>query len=151
MADDGPSGGDEATVASNRAVVTRLWAALYDRHDFDEVGSLFAPDGFYCDMPNPAQGATGPAEVAARLRLGLGRLRAHTHDIERMVAEGDTVVTEHVEHWVFPTGETVSLPFVSVHRLERGRVVLWRDYWNWNTLMEGVPPWWLEEIAAGYR
>jgi limonene-1,2-epoxide hydrolase len=135
----------------NRAVVERLWAALYDRHDFDEVASLFAPDGYYTDMPHPEQGATGPQEVAARLRLGLGKLSDHTHDVEEIVADGDTVVTEHVEHWVFATGERVSLPFVSVHRLEAGRIVLWRDYWDWDTLMGGVPAWWLEEIAAGYR
>ena len=59
------------TAADNTATVHRLWAALYDRHDFDEVGALFSPDGYYCDMPHPEHGATGPAEVAARLRLGL--------------------------------------------------------------------------------
>ena len=136
---------------ANKAVVRRLWAALYDRHDFDEVGSLFASDGYYCDMPHPDQGATGPQEVAARLRLGLEKLEAHHHDIEGMVAEGDTVVTEHTEHWHFPTGERVSLPFVSVHRFRDGQIVQWRDYWNWDTLMSGVPGWWLEEIAVGYR
>ncbi|HEY5164731.1 MAG TPA: nuclear transport factor 2 family protein, partial [Acidimicrobiia bacterium] len=92
------------TADDNKAIVRRLWAALYDRHDFDEVGALFASDGYYCDMPHPDQGATGPAEVAARLRLGLAKLTDHTHDIERITAEGDTVVTEHTEHWFFPTG-----------------------------------------------
>ena len=60
-------------------------------------------------------------------------------------------MTEHVEHWQFPTGELVSLPFVSVHRLRDGHVVLWRDYWDWNTLMDGAPAWWIEHIAGGYR
>src|SRR5260370_17610289 len=108
----------------NKAVVQRLWDALYERHDFDEVGSLFAPDGYYCDMPHPEQGATGPAEVAARLRLGLARLSDHTHDIERIVAEGDTVVTEHTEHCFFPPGERAPLPFVSVHPLDNNRIAL---------------------------
>lgn len=143
--------GPGPAATANKAVVTRLWEALYDRHDFDEVGSLFAADGYYCDMPHPDQGATGPAEVAARLRLGLAKLSDHTHQIERMVADGDTVVTEHVEEWHFPTGERVSLPFVSVHRFREGKIVLWRDYWSWDTLMSGVPAWWLEGIAAGYR
>jgi limonene-1,2-epoxide hydrolase len=137
--------------ADNTATVHRLWAALYDRHAFDEVGGLFSSDGYYCDMPHPEQGATGPAEIAARLRLGLAKLTDHTHDIECIVAEGDTVVTEHTEHWFFPTGEQVSLPFVSVHRFRGDQIVLWRDYWNWDTLMSAVPAWWLDEIAAGYR
>jgi len=136
---------------ANKAVVRRLWDALYERHDFDAVGSFFAPDGYYCDMPHPELGATGPVEVAARLRLGLAKLDDHRHDIERMVAEGDVVVTEHVEHWAFPTGERVSLPFVSVHQLRAGQIVLWRDYWSWDTLMANVPQWWLDDLAAGYR
>jgi len=137
--------------AANRALVGRLWAALYDRRDYDEVGSLFTPDGFYTDMPNPQAGATGPAQIAARLRLGLGPIERHTHDVELLLAEGDAVVTEHVEHWGFPTGETVSLPFVSVHRIRDGQLVSWRDYWNFPTLMDAAPAWWLEHIAAGYR
>jgi limonene-1,2-epoxide hydrolase len=136
---------------ANKALVQQLWDALYERHDFDEVGSLFAADGFYCDMPHPDRGATGPAEIAARLRLGLAKLSGHDHDIERLVADGDTVVTEHVEHWHFPTGEHISLPFVSVHRVRDGRITLWRDYWNWDSLMAGVPQWWLDDLAAGYR
>jgi limonene-1,2-epoxide hydrolase len=136
---------------ANKAVVRRLWDALYEGHDFDAVGSLFAPAGYYCDMPNPELGATGPVEIAARLRLGLAKLEDHRHDIERMVAEGDVVVTEHVEHWAFPTGERVSLPFVSVHQLRAGQIVLWRDYWSWDTLMANVPQWWLDDLAAGYR
>jgi len=140
---------DQAT--GNQAVVERLWAALYDRRDYDEVGSLFAADGFYVDMPNPAAGATGPAEVAARLRLGLQPVERHWHDVEEILAVGDTVVTEHVEHWQFPTGELVSLPFVSVHRLRDARIRLWRDYWDFGTLMNSAPGWWLEHIAGGYR
>jgi len=40
---------------------------------------------------------------------------------------------------------------VSVHRFRNDQIVLWRDYWNWDTLMGAVPAWWLDEIAAGYR
>ena len=120
-------------------IVERLWSALYDRRDFDEVGSLFSSDGRYQDMPLKDEWATGPAEVAARLRLGLDRLERYWHDVEQIIAEGDTVMTEHVEHWLFPTGELVSLPFVSVHRVRDDQVVLWRDYWDWNTLMDSAP------------
>ena len=134
----------------NKAIVARLWSLLYDHRDFDGVGALFAEDGHYVDMPAPDVGAIGPAQVAARLRLGLAPLADHHHDVEELLAENDTVVTEHVEHWSFPSGERVSLPFVSIHRLRDGKIVLWRDYWNWNTLMDGVPQWWLDHIAQGY-
>ena len=114
----------------NKATVALLWRRLYDERDYEGVGALFAEDGTYVDMPAPEAGAVGPVQVGARLRLGLAPLTELHHDIEEIVAEGDTVVTEHVEHWRFPTGEQVSLPFVSVHRLRDGQIVQWRDYWN---------------------
>jgi len=39
-----------------------------------------------------------------------------------MVAEGDTVVTEHAETWHWHTGEQVTLPFVSVQELRDGSI-----------------------------
>ena len=65
-----------------------------------------------------------------------------------MVAEGDTVITEHTEEWHFGTGEVVALPFVSVHVVEEGKIKLWRDYWDMATLMNGAPSWWVERVAA---
>jgi limonene-1,2-epoxide hydrolase len=63
-----------------------------------------------------------------------------------MVAEGDTVFTEHTEDWHFGEGVVVSLPFVSVHVVEDGRAKLWRDYWDLQTLLGKAPQWWLEHI-----
>ena len=40
--------------ATNREVVEQLWRDLYAR-DFDAVGSAFADDGEYTDMPTPAE------------------------------------------------------------------------------------------------
>ncbi len=37
---------------------------------------------------------------------GSNRWRTSAHDVRTTVCEGDTVVTEHVEHWEWPTGET---------------------------------------------
>ncbi|HYL53586.1 MAG TPA: nuclear transport factor 2 family protein, partial [Acidimicrobiia bacterium] len=88
------------------------------KHSFEKVGAYFAPDGEYTDMPTPAEDvARGPAQIAARLRLGLDPLSAISHDVRAIVCDGDTVVTEHVEHWEWPTGERASLPFVSVQQI----------------------------------
>ncbi len=101
---------------NTRELVERFWGDLY-RRDFDAVGAYFADDGEYTDMPTPAEDvARGPAQIAARLRLGLEPLESISHDIRVIVCEGDTAVTEHVEHWAWPTGERASLPFVSVQQ-----------------------------------
>jgi hypothetical protein len=67
-----------------------------------------------------------------------------------VVADGDVVITEHTETWLWRTGETVTLPFVSVHVIEAGKIVRWTDYWDLQTLLGSAPAWWIEEIAAGY-
>jgi len=133
---------------SNRDVVEKLWADLY-RRDFDAVGAAFADDGEYTDMPTPADDvARGPEQIAARLRLGLEPLESISHDVRTTVAEGDVVVTEHVEHWAWPTGERASLPFVSMHEFRGGRIVRWWDYWDMATLMNNAPAWWVEHVMA---
>ena len=133
---------------TNRQVVEKLWADLYQR-DFDAVGAAFAADGEYTDMPTPAEDvARGPEQIAARLRLGLGPLESISHDIRVIVAEGDVVVTEHVEHWQWPTGERASLPFVSMHEFRAGKIVRWWDYWDLATLMNNAPAWWVEHIMT---
>src|SRR5581483_9906711 len=84
-------GGDNVRQGGgNRALVEQLWETLY-RRDFVGVGALFAADGEYTDMPTPADDvARGPAQVAARLRLGLEPLAAISHTVRTIVAEGDT-------------------------------------------------------------
>ena len=131
-----------------RQVVERFWADLY-RRDFDAVGAYFADDGEYTDMSTPADDvAHGPAQIAARLRVGLEPLSAISHDVRTIVSDGDIVVTEHVEHWEWPTGERASLPFVSVQQLRDGKFIRWWDYWDLATLMNSAPAWWVEHIMT---
>jgi limonene-1,2-epoxide hydrolase len=64
-----------------------------------------------------------------------------------MVAEGDTVVTEHTATWHFPTGEVIPLPFVSIHVVRAGKFDLWRDYWDITAWVAAAPQWWIEHIT----
>jgi len=145
------SGSERETLEQrNRRLVQAFWRDL-ERRDFDGVASYFAEDGHYEDVPAPDSGATGPRAVAARLRVGLEPIEDYVHHLHRMVAEGDTVFTEHTEDWHFGDGVVVSLPFVSVHVIEDGRIKLWRDYWDLQTLLGSAPQWWLEHIAKAGR
>jgi limonene-1,2-epoxide hydrolase len=94
--------------------------------------------------------ARGPDQIVARLRLGLEQISEYQHSLRLMVAEGDTVITEHAETWHWHTGEQVTLPFVSVHELRDGTIVRWWDYWDLQTLMGAAPDWWIEHVAQGY-
>jgi limonene-1,2-epoxide hydrolase len=133
---------------SRRETVEQFWADLY-RRDFEAVGAYFAADGEYTDMPTPAEDvARGPAQIAARLRLGLEPLEAISHDVRAIVCDGDIAVTEHVEHWSWATGERASLPFVSVQEFRGDKIVRWWDYWDLATLMNAAPAWWVEHIMT---
>lgn len=133
----------------NKAVVAQLYDALY-RKDADGVGAFFADDGVYTDVGSPADDvATGPAQVAARIRPVFEGVELSDKD-RRTYADGDVVVTEHVEVWHWRTGERVEFQLASVHEFRDGKIVRWLDYWDLQTLMNAAPVWWVEQILAAY-
>ncbi|HIF63191.1 MAG TPA: nuclear transport factor 2 family protein [Deltaproteobacteria bacterium] len=133
------------TEANNTELAGAFWQALYSR-DWQKVAGFFDDASHYEDVPAPDRGADGARAITGRLRIGLESIDGYRHECERIVAQGDVVVTEHTEHWSWSSGEQVSLPFVSVQVIAEGRIRLWRDYWNLPTLLDGAPGWWLEHI-----
>ncbi len=143
--------GTRMSSTENRATVEAFWAALYER-DWDRIGSFFTDESQYTDVPSPEDDiAVGPAQIVARLRLGIEPISAYEHDLRLMVADGDAVVTEHTETWHWHTGESVTLPFVSVQEVRDGRIVRWFDYWDLQTLLGAAPAWWIEHIMHGWK
>ena len=131
---------------ANKRVVERLWTTLYAK-DWDALAAILHDEVFYEDVPAPDPGARGPANVIRRLRIGLDPIERFEHHFHRIVAEGQSVVLEHTEVWHFHTGEVVRNPFVTIHEVEGGRIRLWRDYWDLNTMMAQAPRWWIERLA----
>ena len=122
--------------SENKERIQHFWAALYAR-DWDGIASFFTERSEYTDVPSPPDDiAHGPDQVVARLRLGLDKISGYEHELRLMVAEGDTVVTEHAETWQWHTGEVVTLPFVSVQELSEGSIIRWWDYWDLATLID---------------
>jgi limonene-1,2-epoxide hydrolase len=137
---------------SNAELVLLFWDALR-RRDFAEVGSYMSERGHYVDVPviGIEEGAFGPAETEARLRLGLDALADYVLEDGPIVASGDMVVTEHAEEWTWSSGEHVRLPFTSVMEVRNGKVDRWWDYFDLSTLMNAAPAEWVESIAGGYK
>jgi limonene-1,2-epoxide hydrolase len=128
-------------------VVRDFWRALYDR-DWDRIASFFGPDSVYWDVPvGPGAAAKGPTNIVARLQLGLDGLAGYEQFEGPVVAQGGVVMTEHREIWHWPSGETASLPFVSVMEVADGAITLWKDYWDYNTLMQAAPATWHERLT----
>jgi limonene-1,2-epoxide hydrolase len=139
-------------IEDNVALVESFWEAL-GRRDFDAVGAFMADDGEYIDVPlvgTPGGGATGPAQTAARLRLGLEPLSNYILHEGTIVASGDMVITEHAEEWHWHTGESHLVRFCSVMEIRDAKVQRWWDYVDLSQLLAAAPSWWLEHITKGF-
>lgn len=136
----------------NTALVNEFWEAL-GRRDFDAVGAFMSPRGHYIDVPviGTEDGAFGPEETAARLRLGLAPLEKYVLHDGPIVANGDLVITEHAEEWSWHTGEHALLRFCSVHEINDNKIDRWWDYFDLGGLMNAAPVWWVEHIMVGYK
>ena len=138
-------------VDENRALIEGFWADLY-RQDLEAAAARFTPEGEYTDVETPEDDvARGPDEIVRRLTLAFARL-TELRDERRHLVAGDTaVMTEHIEHWAWPTGETMALPVASVHEVRDGRITRWCDYWDMNVLVAAAPPWWFEHVLTGWK
>jgi limonene-1,2-epoxide hydrolase len=136
---------------NNRTLVEGFWNDLY-RQDFPSLTARFHPQGEYTDICTPDDDvARGPAEITARLTLAFGRLSDLFDERLHLLAGDHVVMTEHVEHWQWPTGETMALPVASVHEVRDGRIAKWRDYWDMNVLTAAAPSWWFEHVMQGWK
>jgi limonene-1,2-epoxide hydrolase len=128
--------------------VLGMWKALSAR-DWDAVKTYLSDDCIYADMPvGPAAAARGPEDIVKRLKVGLEPLAGYENHDGVLVANGPDVMYEHSETWKWPTGETAVLRFVTVHRVEDGKITLWKDYWDMSGLTATAPPTWLEDLAT---
>lgn len=141
---------ESSSSPSPAIVAAAFWAALYDR-DWPRIKSFFTDESVYWDVPTgPATAGKGPDGIEARLRLGLEGLSGYEHSqgaIVEDVASG-LVVTEHAETWRWETGESVTLPFVSVQRVAGDHIMVWRDYWDYLTLTQGAPQAWKDRLET---
>jgi limonene-1,2-epoxide hydrolase len=127
--------------------VRGLWKALSAR-DWDGVKASVSDDCIYVDMPLPAAGARGPEDIVKRLKIGLEPLASYENHDGLLLSDGADVMYEHSETWVWATGETATLRFVTVHRVENDKITMWKDYWDMSGLTATAPPSWLEDFAT---
>jgi limonene-1,2-epoxide hydrolase len=127
--------------------VLGLWRALSGRN-WEAVRPFLSTDCVYVDMPvGPTLAARGPDDIVKRLKVGLEPLAGYENHDGVLVSSGSDVMYEHSETWRWQSGETAVLQFVSVHRVEDGKVTLWKDYWDMGSMTAQAPPTWLADLA----
>jgi limonene-1,2-epoxide hydrolase len=138
---------DDEHGTRNKQVVQQFWDALAARN-WTGMKSLLTEDAHYTDIGVPGPGGYGPEGVIARLKIGIEPLEGYEHlPGTNMITEGDLVMTEHTERWIFGTGEVIDHSFVSVTELRNGRICRWHDYSNISNITDNAPAWWLELLA----
>ena len=128
--------------------VLGLWQAL-SRRDWDAVKTFLSDDCVYVDMPvGPTLAARGPDDIVKRLKVGLEPLAGYENHDGVLVSNGSDAMYEHSETWNWSSGETAVLQFVTVHRVENGKVTVWKDYWDMGSMTAQAPPTWLEDLGT---
>jgi limonene-1,2-epoxide hydrolase len=112
--------------AENEALV-RSFLEAWERLDPDELVAYFTADAVYHNMPRSA--VSGTDEIRELLAWILAGHDSLHFDILTLVAAGDIVVAERVDH--LTAGDVhVGLPVVGVFALRDGRIAAWRDYFD---------------------
>lgn len=137
----------ELSLISVGDTVRGMWHAL-SRRDWDGVKTFLSADCLYVDMPVPALSARGPDDIVTRLKLGLEPLAGYENHDGLLLSSGSDVMYEHSETWAFATGEQGLLRFVTVHQVVDGKITVWKDYWDFNSLVAFAPPQHFENLGS---
>jgi limonene-1,2-epoxide hydrolase len=128
--------------------VLGLWQALSKR-DWESVKTFLSDECIYLDVPTgPTLAARGPDDIVKRLKVGLENLADYVNHDGLLLSNGVDVMYEHSETWTWRSGETAVLQFVSVHKVDDGKVTLWKDYWDMGSMVNQAPSTWMEDFAS---
>lgn len=95
--------------------------------DPDEFASYFSDDAIWWNSPWRA--VEGRAAIRETLRQGAERMTALPWEIRHIVADGDVVMTERVDHFLVEN-KRISVPCMGTFELRNGKIAAWRDYWD---------------------
>jgi limonene-1,2-epoxide hydrolase len=110
----------------NLALIRRFINACV-RAEPDEFAGYFAEDATWWN--SPWQPVKGREAIRETLRRGASRMKALPWEIRHMVADGNIVVTERVDHFLVDD-RRVSVPCMGIFELREGKITAWRDYWD---------------------
>jgi limonene-1,2-epoxide hydrolase len=139
---------NDAQMTNASEPVLHLWRAIGKR-DWEAVKTVVSHDCIFLDMPlGPTLAARGSDNIVKRLKSGLENenlAKWANHDV-LLLTNGVDVMYEHLVTYTSTNGETANNPIVSVHKVIDGKVALWKDYWDLNTIANTS---WFQSSLAG--
>ena len=107
--------------------IVREFCAAWSRRDADELTAYFADDAVYHNMPMAP--LNGRDEIRAFLAGFLAGVTFAEFEILNVVADGDIVMTERVDHFEL-NGKKGGFPVMGIFELRDGKIAAWRDYFD---------------------
>jgi limonene-1,2-epoxide hydrolase len=110
----------------------RTFFAAWARQDHTAVLELLHEEVVYQNMPF-AEVLRGRPEIAkfmAKFGRGMEDIRV---DLRHLIASGDVVFHEGTENYI-RKGRPVSLPYAGVFEFKDGKIIGWRDYFDYASL-----------------
>lgn len=104
--------------------------------DYDRGLQYFTDDCEYTNMPMSS--VTGPAGIRAVLEPFFAPTIENELRILRTAVEGDTVFVERLDRHLIDTG-WAELPVTGVIEMRDGKIAVWREYFDLNTLVQQWP------------
>jgi len=120
---------------SDNETTIREFVAAWSNLDADELAAYFTDDGVYYNMPT--QPVEGRENVRAFIGNFMGPWESTDWEILNIVAEGDIVMVERVDHTI-ALGNKIDLPCFGIFEMENGKIKVWRDYFNLATYTDGL-------------
>lgn len=119
-------------MATPKEIVTAFLATWDRPGGFAEgVHEYFTPDTTWENVGMSK--TTGPEEAAALYAQMGGEAGPPLMRVDNLavMAEGNKVLTERIDHVLGPDGQPVlSLPVMGAFELENGKITAWRDYFD---------------------
>ncbi len=124
----------DGAMSSNETTI-REFIVAWSRLDADELAAYFTDDGVYYNMPT--EPVEGRENVRAFIAGFMGSWESTDWEILNIIAEGDIVMVERVDHTV-ALGNIIDLPCLGIFEMEDGKIKIWRDYFDLATYTDGL-------------
>lgn len=117
--------------------IVRAFLGAAENRDYDAALGLVTEDIEYHNIPMPP--VYGPQGVKDTLELLLSTCQGFEVVVHREVASGDTVMNERTDRFL-QNGRWADLPVAGVFVIRDGRIAIWHDYFDLDTIMRQLAP-----------
>jgi limonene-1,2-epoxide hydrolase len=108
-----------------------------EKRDYDTALALVTDDVEYHNIPIPP--VYGPQGVKDTLEMLLATCQGFEVVTHREVASGDTVMNERTDRFL-QNGTWAELPVAGVFVVRDGKIAMWHDYFDLDTIMKQLAP-----------